>query len=51
MVFKESLYQWAAETLKTIAELAYEARANFGVAYWCQFCKAKHDCQTGRAKP
>lgn len=44
-VFKESLYQWAAETLKPIAELAYDGEGEFRCGDWCQFCKAKHDCR------
>lgn len=44
-VFKESLYQWAAETLKPIAELAYDGEGEFWCGDWCQFCKAKHDCR------
>ena len=44
-VFKESLYQWAAETLKPIAELAYDGKGEFRCGDWCQFCKAKHDCR------
>ncbi len=44
-VFKESLYQWAAETLKPIADLAYDGKGEFRCGDWCQFCKAKHDCR------
>ncbi len=44
-VFKESLYQWAAETLKPIAKLAYDGEGEFRCGDWCQFCKAKHDCR------
>jgi hypothetical protein len=44
-VFKESLYQWAEEVLKPIAELAYDGEGEFQCGDWCQFCKAKHDCR------
>ncbi len=43
-VFKESLYQWAAEVLKPAAELAYAGEGIFRSGEWCQFCKAKHEC-------
>lgn len=44
-VFKESLYQWAAEVLKPAAELAYAGEGIFRSGEWCQFCKAKHECR------
>lgn len=44
-VLKESLYQWAEEVLKPIAELAYDGEGEFRCGDWCQFCKAKHDCR------
>jgi len=44
-VFKESLYQWAAETLKPIADLAYDGKGEFRCGDWCKFYKAKHDCR------
>lgn len=44
-VFKESLYQWAEETLKPAAELAFAGDGKFNCGEWCQFCKAKHDCR------
>lgn len=44
-VFKESLYQWAEEILKPMAELAYAGNGEFLCGNWCQFCKAKHECR------
>jgi len=44
-VFKESLYQWAEETLKPAAELAFAGTGEFQCGEWCQFCKAKHECR------
>jgi hypothetical protein len=44
-VFKESLYQWAAEILKPAADLAYAGGGEYNCGEWCRFCKAKHDCR------
>lgn len=44
-VFKESLYQWAKEILKPVAELAYAGEGEFKCGEWCRFCKAKNDCR------
>jgi len=44
-VFKESLYQWAEEVLKPIAEIAYAGGGEYNCGEWCQFCKAKHECR------
>jgi hypothetical protein len=44
-VFKESLYQWAEQTLKPAAELAYAGGGDYNCGEWCQFCKAKYDCR------
>ncbi len=42
---KESLYNWAEETLKPMAELAYAGEGEFKCGEWCQFCKIKHECR------
>ena len=39
------MYQWAEDTLKPAAELAYAGNGNYQCGEWCQFCKAKHDCR------
>ena len=44
-VSKESLYQWAEETLKPMAALAYAGEGEFLCGEWCQFCKARTDCR------
>lgn len=44
-VSKESLYQWADETLKPTAELAYAGEGEFSCGEWCRFCKAKNECR------
>ena len=44
-VFKESLYQWATEILRPVAELAYAGEGKFHSGEWCQFCKAKFECR------
>jgi len=42
---KDDLYQWAEDTLKPAAELAYAGGGDYKCGDWCQFCKAKHDCR------
>lgn len=42
---KDDLYQWAEDTLKPAAELAYAGNGDYQCGEWCQFCKAKHDCR------
>ena len=44
-VFKESLYQWAAEVLRPTAEIAYAGGGEYNCGEWCQFCKAKYECR------
>ena len=38
------LYNWAENTLKPIAELAYEGKGEFKAGDHCQFCKIKATC-------
>ena len=42
---KVDLYQWAEDTLKPAAELAYAGGGDYKCGDWCQFCKAKNDCR------
>ena len=42
---KETLLQWADETLKPAAELAFNGKGEFKCGDWCQFCKAKAECR------
>ena len=42
---KDELYAWAENTLKPIAELAYNGDGQYNCGEWCQFCKAKTDCR------
>lgn len=42
---KEELYTWAENTLKPIADLAYNGEGQYNCGEWCQFCKAKTDCR------
>lgn len=44
-VFKESLYQWADEVLKPIAELAFNGDGKFQPGDWCRFCRAAVHCR------
>ena len=44
-VSKDDLYQWADEVLKPTADLAFAGDGNFLCGEWCEFCKAKHECQ------
>lgn len=39
------LYNWAENTLKPIAELAYEGKGEFKAGDHCQFCKIKATCR------
>lgn len=39
------LYSWAENTLKPIAELAYESKGEFKAGDHCQFCKIKATCR------
>lgn len=44
-VLKESLYQWAEETLKPIAKLAFEGCGEYVPGEHCQFCRAAVKCR------
>lgn len=39
------LYDWAENTLKPIAQLAYEGKGEFKAGEHCQFCKVKATCR------
>jgi hypothetical protein len=42
---KEPLYQWAEETLKPLADLAYKGEGEFCSGEWCRFCRAASKCR------
>jgi hypothetical protein len=42
---KESLYQWAEDTLKPTAELAFSGCGEYRPGEWCQFCRAAVKCR------
>lgn len=44
-IFKESLYQWAEEILKPIAELAFAGDGQYCSGEWCHFCRAAVKCR------
>jgi hypothetical protein len=44
-VFKESLYEWAEETLKPTAELAFKGEGEYAPGEHCQFCRAAVKCR------
>jgi hypothetical protein len=48
-VSRESIENWAEETLKPAAELAWEGGGVYKAGGHCQFCKAKNNCRE-RAK-
>jgi hypothetical protein len=48
-VFRESIEQWAEDTLKPAAELAWYGNGDYKAGGHCQFCKAKAECRE-RAK-
>ncbi|HBL84720.1 MAG: nuclease [Clostridiales bacterium GWF2_38_85] len=48
-VFKEDIENWAEETLKPAAELAWNGEGTYKAGEHCQFCKAKAECRE-RAK-
>lgn len=43
--FKESLYNWAEDTVKPAADLADKGKGAYAVGDWCRFCKAKATCR------
>ena len=42
--FKESILQWAKDTVKPAAALAMTKNAPFNPGDWCRFCKARGSC-------
>lgn len=42
VISREELLQWAENTLKPIASLAFAGEGKFCAGEWCGFCKAKH---------
>ena len=44
-ISREELLQWAENTLKPIASLAFTGEGKFCAGEWCGFCKAKHACR------
>ena len=44
-VEKESLYQWADEVLRPLAELAFVGSGEYCCGEWCQFCRAAVKCR------
>lgn len=44
-VFKESLYQWAEETLIPTAKLAFKGEGEYVPGEHCQFCRAAVKCR------
>lgn len=41
----KKLYNWAEQTLKPKAELAYKGEGEYHPGAWCQFCKAAVKCR------
>ena len=44
-ISKDELLNWADETLKPTAKLAFEGKGEYACGEWCTFCKAKNDCR------
>ncbi|WP_418790937.1 DUF2800 domain-containing protein [Phosphitispora sp. TUW77] len=44
-VSKESLYNWAEETLKPAAQMAFAGEGEHIPGEWCQFCRAAVKCR------
>lgn len=44
-VEKESLYRWADEVLRPLAELAFVGSGDYCCGEWCQFCRAAVKCR------
>ena len=42
---KTDLYQWAEETLKPKAEVAFAGEGDFACGDWCRWCAAKYECR------
>lgn len=45
VISREELLQWAENTLKPIAAMAFAGEGEFCSGEWCGFCKAKHNCR------
>ena len=45
VISREELLQWAENTLKPIATMAFAGEGEFCSGEWCGFCKAKHNCR------
>ena len=41
----DTLVEWAEQTLKPKAELAFSGKGEYAVGSWCQFCKAAVKCR------
>lgn len=44
-VCKESLYQWADEVLRPLAQLAFDGSGEYCCGDWCRFCRAAVKCR------
>ena len=44
-ISREELLQWAENTLKPMASLAFAGEGEFCSGEWCGFCRAKHACR------
>lgn len=44
-ISREELLEWAEDTLKPIASLAFSGEGEFCSGEWCRFCRAKHACR------
>ena len=44
-ISKDELLDWADETLKPTAKLAFEGKGEYACGEWCTFCKAKNYCR------
>jgi len=49
VVTKESLLEWAEETLKPTALVAFAGDGEFRCGDWCRFCRAKFECRARAA--
>ena len=41
----DTLVEWAEQTLKPKAELAFSGKGEYAIGSWCQFCKAAVKCR------
>ena len=44
-ISRDDLLQWAENTLKPVAALAFAGKGEFCAGEWCGFCKARHTCR------